>query len=240
MSVFLGLFAALALGAPCSAFVSPGGPAAHRSLPIILLDPGHGGDDPGAHIQGVVEKDLTLAFAKRLKADLERRGMIVALTRDADTTLPLDQRVGWSEQWQNAIYVSLHANQVWHYSKAHGLIVYSYGKEVIAEKRPGLKLPPLSAPGRDLERESAQLGNLLARRLRSGGLKTKGVVRTDYYVLKNPKHPSVLIELGFLTNPAERRKLVEAKYQEKISSVLAAGIDRYLEGPATEAMTARR
>ena len=240
MSIFAGLFAG-ALAALCAipgnAYQAPGASISRRQ-PIVILDPGHGGDDPGAHIQGVVEKELCLTFAKRLKADLERRGISVWLTRESDMTLPLDQRVQLSRQWDRAVYVSLHANQAWHLSKARGLIVYSYGKEVIAEKKPGLKLPPLAAPPADLERQSARLGDLLARRLRDRGLKAKGVIRTDYYVLKNPAHPSVLIELGFLTNPGERHRLVEAKYQEKLSTILAGGIDTFVHGPTFEPMTA--
>src|SRR5581483_7927787 len=133
---------------------------------------------------------------------------------------------------------SLHMNQMWRQAKPHGIIVYSYGREEIAEKKPGLKLPPLPPPSAELARQSARLGDQIARSFRKRGFKARGVVRTDYYVLKNPNHPSVLVELGFLTNPSERRKLAESAYQKKLSETLSKGIESFLKDRQITTMTA--
>jgi len=240
MSLFTGFFSAvLTLVSPATfAYVVPGSPTSSLDKPLVILDPGHGGDDPGAHIQGVIEKDLCLAIAKRLKADLERRGVPTRLSRESDVSLPLDQRVAESGQWQHAIFISLHMNQMWHQAKPHGIIVYSYGREEIAEKKPGLKLPPLAPPSSELARQSARLGDRIARQFRKRGFKARGVVKTDYYVLKNPNHPSVLVELGFLTNPSERRRLAQTGYQNKLSETLSNGIESFLRDREVATMTA--
>jgi len=113
--------------------------------------------------------------------------------------------------------------------KAHGIIVYSYGTSH-RDKKPGLKLPPLAAAARRLQEESARLGEIFAPRISPPRLQSQGRRTTDYYVLKNPSHPSVLVELGFLTNPTERRKLTQPAYQKKLSDILAKGIEAYLTG----------
>lgn len=194
----------------------------------MILDPGHGGDDEGAVVRGLREKDLALIFAKKLKARLAKNADLpVVLTRDSDRYVTLNERLVDSVDMSGSIFVSLHLNQV-KGKKAAGAVVYSYGPEVLRKwrKRRHPSVPPMPAPPRGQISDSARLARMFSRTLRDDGFRAEAS-RSDYYVLKNPAAPSVLIELGYLNNPAEAAKLNDSAYQDRMVESLAKAIEEY-------------
>lgn len=223
------LAAALALPSFAMPPAAPVPRAPGTPLSPVILDPGHGGEDLGAVVRGVKEKDLALVFAKKLKARLARNaGLPVVMTRDTDRYVTLDGRLVDSVDMSGSIFVSLHLNQA-RGKKASGAIVYSYGPQKqtkASRKRRFPSVPPMPAPSRGQAVDSARLARTFSRALRAGGFKAEAR-RAPYYVLKNPAAPSVLIELGFLNNPGEAAKLRNGAYQDRMVNSLAKAIEEY-------------
>lgn len=223
------LAAALAIPASAMHPSSPMPPAPNQPLTPVILDPGHGGDDEGAIVRGLKEKDIALVFARKLKARLARNhDLPVILTRDSDRYVTLDDRLVDSVDSHASIFVSLHLNQV-KGKKAAGAIVYSYGPEMLRKwrsKRRHPSVPPMPAPPRGQASDSERLARTFSRSLRADGFKAESS-KSDYYVLKNPAAPSVLIELGYLNNPDEAAKLTDSAYQDKMVDSLAKAIEEY-------------
>lgn len=221
---------AAALSFPASAMLpaSPIPQAPNQPLTPVILDPGHGGEDEGAIVRGVKEKDLALVFARKLKARLARNtDLPVVLTRDTDRYVTLDGRLVDSVDMSGSIFVSLHLNQV-KGKKSAGAVVYSYGAEKLRRwrKRSHPSVPPMPAPPRGQADDSARLARTFSRALRADGFKAEAS-KSDYYVLKNPASPSVLIELGYLNNPDEAAKLTDGAYQDRMVESLAKAIEEY-------------
>jgi N-acetylmuramoyl-L-alanine amidase len=222
------LAAALALPASAMLPASPIPSAPNRPLTPVILDPGHGGEDEGAIVRGVKEKDLALVFAQKLKARLARNADLpVVLTRDTDRYVTLDGRLVDSVDMSGSIFVSLHLNQV-KGKKSAGAVVYSYGAEKLRKwrKRRHPSVPPMPAPPRGQANDSERLALAFSRALRADGFKAEAS-KSDYYVLKNPASPSVLIELGYLNNPDEAAKLTDGAYQDRMVESLAKAIEDY-------------
>jgi len=223
-------FLAAALAVPCGAMpqASPIPHAPNTPMTPVIIDAGHGGDDQGAVVRGLQEKDIALVFAKKLKARLARNeDLPVLLTRENDRYVTLDQRLVDSVDKRGSIFVSLHLNQV-KGKKATGAIVYSYGPEKLRKWRKlrHPSVPPMPAPPRGQAVDSERLARTFSRTLRAGGFKAESS-KSDYYVLKNPSSPSVLIELGYLNNPDEAAKLNDSAYQDKMVDSLAKAIEEY-------------
>lgn len=222
---------AAALAAPAAAMhpATPVPPVSGRPMAPVILDPGHGGDDEGAVVHGLMEKNIALAFAQKLKARLARnRDLPVVLTRDSDRYVTLDGRLVDSVDMHASVFISLHLNQV-KGKKAAGAVVYSYGPEKLhawRKRRQHPSVPPMPAPPRGQAADSERLARAFSRALRADGFKAESS-KSDYYVLKNPASPSVLIELGYLNNPDEAAKLNDPSYQDKMVDTLARAIEDY-------------
>ena len=232
-----------------------------RAIPVVVLDAGHGGVDPGAiGTSGVYEKDIVLAFAQEIKRQLEAGGRVKAvLSRDRDIFLPLRERVQTARRAQADLFLSLHVNS--HKIKSiHGFSAYTLSekasdaeaqalaaKENKADVIGGLNLGTYSddvqnilidfaqAKTNELSvrftrdimvKEVSQSAKLVKRPWRSAG----------FAVLKAPDVPSVLIELGYVTNRQEERKLRDAKYRRALSGAIARSIIRYLETTTSAAV----
>lgn len=198
----------------------------------VVLDAGHGGKDLGAVRRGIgLEKDLALAITLKVRDRLETAGIPTRLTRDADVFVPLDRRIKDSIDWGGSVFVSLHLNQERN-KKADGIEVYAFGAERSRRFRRRLRrsLPWLPAPGREARAASTELASGLVRSLRTGGFNVEPVNKAAFYVLKNPKLPSVLVELGYLSNADEAKRLADPVYQEKLADTIAAGVRDYLDG----------
>lgn len=214
---------------------------ADRPLAPVILDPGHGGHDLGAVAHGVREKDVALAVARKLR-DRLKGGMPVELTRDRDVFVPLDRRVVDSVDWDGALFVSIHLNQV-RDRRLRGALVYSYGPDRTYHRRRRRRhrrlVPPMPAPPRVEAREGGDLARDIVAEMREDGFRV-AQKRSDYYVLKNPGTPSVLVELGYLSNAAEAARLSDPAYQDRLADSLAKAIARYRDERAARAETAAR
>ena len=199
----------------------------NRPLTPVILDPGHGGDDMGAVVKGVKEKDIALAVALKLR-DRIKGEMPVALTRDSDTYVTLDQRLVLAVDWEGALFISIHLNQV-KSKKLSGATVYSYGPErrrSWRRRNSHPKVPPMPAPPGIEAKESDSLAATMVKAFRDDGLRVEQA-KSDYYVLKNPAQPSILIEIGYLSNPEEAARLNDPVYQDKLAATMAKAIGRF-------------
>lgn len=223
------LAASLAASASAMLPAAPVPRAPGTPLTPVILDAGHGGDDDGAIVRGVKEKDLALIFTKKLRDRLARNpGLPVVLTRDSDRYVTLDERLIDSVDKNASIFVSLHLNQA-RGTKASGAIIYSYAPAKKTKARPKRRfpsVPPMPSPSRGQANDSARLARTFSRALRADGFKAEAA-KAGFYVLKNPAAPSVLIELGFLNNPTEAAKLRNGAYQDRMVESLAKAIEEY-------------
>lgn len=186
---------------------------------MVVIDPGHGGYDPGAvAAQDVYEKDLTLQVSQRVQYLLKLNGVEVKLTRDEDEDYvadgatgrdkkrsDLNVRIQLAQEAKADIYVSLHVNAV-----TSGL---NSGAETFYFTR--------SASGKILA-EAIQ-GELI----QIPGMNRRMAKPADFYVVKNTSMPAILIELGYLSNPTERAKLLREQYQEELAQAITQGIMHY-------------
>jgi N-acetylmuramoyl-L-alanine amidase len=219
--------------------------------PKIVLDPGHGGTDPGAH-GFAVEKHVTLAIARDLAGLLrDRLGAEVVLTRAGDTTLPLAARTERANAEAADLFVSIHANAS-PSRRLHGIETYylnntnDRGSIRLAAMENGLDLITRARRGADLRyilsdlvqvgkmEESIALATAVQRGLvghlaeRYGGVADLGVKRGPFYVLVGAYMPCVLVETSFLTHPGEGRRLASRVYREAVAEGIYRGIERFL------------
>ncbi len=177
----------------------------------IVLDPGHGGRDPGAvGPGGTKEKDVTLAVARLLAKYLDPIAE-VKLTRSDDrhlwsnTNADLAERVRIAETWRASYFISLHCNAA--AAGARGVETYAY------------------KPGGEGERLARAIQKELVE---ATGFPDRGVKFANYYVLRKTSMPAVLVEMGFISNPAEEKLLKDPTWQEKAAKAIATGIANYL------------
>jgi N-acetylmuramoyl-L-alanine amidase len=187
---------------------------------VIVIDPGHGGIDPGkVSPNGVEEKNINLEISKRLATILGQAGAAVILTRETDTQLSssetkglsskhredLSQRVKIANDRNADLYISIHCNS-YPDSKQHGAqIFYQPGSE-----------------------ESKHLAESIQQEIiRLLGNTTRKAKAVDYFVTRNSKMPTVIVETGFITNPKEEKLLLDPAYQSKMAWSIYAGVIKY-------------
>ena len=169
---------------------------------IIVVDPGHGGNDPGALGKKSNEKTLTLNIAKALKAELEKAGYRVILTRGRDAYVSLGMRCLIANNAKANFFLSIHANSAVDNTAS--------GVEVLYKRD-------------DLKDEAEQLAKDISVAM---GFKNRGAkYRNDLYVLNGTRMPSLLVEVGFISNPAEEEKLLTNV--AKIAQVIAARLRKF-------------
>jgi N-acetylmuramoyl-L-alanine amidase len=237
-------------------------PLAHTELSnrilLVAVDAGHGGEDPGARgRRGTHEKDVTLAIARRLKAQIDEvPGMRAILIRDGDYFIPLVGRVEKARKAHADLFVSIHAD-AFVKSNARGSSVFALSehgatsasarwlakKENDADLIGGVNLavkdPYLARTLLDLSQtatisDSLRLAKHVLKEL--GGINTlhRGhVEQAGFAVLKSPDTPSILVETAFISNPSEEQRLKDEAYQEKIAHAVLGGIKHYFaQNPA--------
>ena len=229
----------------------PGKPVVNR-LVTIMLDPGHGGEDPGAiGKSGSQEKNVTLAVARRLKARIDAEpNMRAVLTRDGDFFVPLMVRVQKARRVQADLFVSIHAD-AWIKPDARGSSVFVLSekgassasarwlanKENDADLIGGINVKVkdrfLAKTLLDLSQtatnnDSLRLGKSVLGELgRVNRLHKAHVEQASFAVLKAPDIPSVLVETAFISNPEEEARLLDENYQEKMADAIFLGMRRY-------------
>ena len=226
-------------------------PASERLI-TIAIDPGHGGEDPGARGRsGTLEKNVTLSIAQKLKERIETEpNMRAVLTRDGDFFIPLHMRVEKARRVRADLFVSIHADAFVKPS-ANGSSVFALSErgatsvaarwlakqendaDLIGGVNLGIKDPYLKQTLLDLSQtasinDSLKLGKAVLQEM--GGinrLHKNYVEQAGFAVLKAPDIPSILIETAFISNPDEERKLRDPFYQNKMADAIFAGIKRY-------------
>lgn len=169
----------------------------------IVVDAGHGGHDRGGvPYQRIGEKGMTLDVSLRLKRVLEARGYRVIMTRTSDVFVPLGTRVAIANSYRGATFVSVHFNSS-RRAGANGVETYYYRSD------------------------SASLAASIHRNVvASAPTENRGIRRRGFFVLRRTRIPSVLVECGFLTNPAEGRLAQSASYRQQLAERIARGIAR--------------
>ncbi len=245
----------LALGErAAAAAASAAAPRAERptdaepQVRTVVIDPGHGGENPGARGPGgSVEKDIALSIARRLRAELvNARGLSVFLTRDKDVDVDLDERTAIANNYKADLFVSIHANA----SRARGakgseVYFLSYQASDDDSRRTaqleGAAEPlPEAGAGTDLalilwdmaQAEHLEESSALASRIQEElavvtGSEGRGVKQAPFRVLVGAAMPAVLVEVAFISNPDEEKLLASEAYQAKVAASLARGIERY-------------
>jgi N-acetylmuramoyl-L-alanine amidase len=240
-----------ASGDPVAALLPAAPHAGSPRRPRVVLDPGHGGRDPGAlGIGGVREKEVTLAIAREVSAILRRQGRWeVKLTREGDTTLSLEERTAIANAFGADLFVSIHANASPSHA-AQGVETYYLERssdrssrrlaaaenggreEDAAEMEHILADVVLNSKVRDSRRLAQAIQDALVSRLSRnyGPTRDLGVKRGPFYVLTGAVMPAVLVETAFLSHPEESRRLVDAKFRRETAQALAQGINRFTGG----------
>jgi N-acetylmuramoyl-L-alanine amidase len=186
-------------------------PRVSNSRPLVVIDPGHGGKDPGAiGLGNLREVDVILPISLRVAAILNKNGVNAKLTRNSDYFVGLDERVGMSRKAGATIFVSIHANSIDGRPDVHGLETYHYHKgEELANIVHNKILDMLG-------QDSVQ------------PLVDRGVRSARFLVLRKSEIPAILVETGYLTSPSESLLLANPSYREKMAQAIAAGILEYL------------
>ncbi len=219
---------------------------------VIVVDAGHGGEDPGAHgRRGTIEKDVTLAIAKKLKEAIDQQPMMRAvLTRDSDFFIPLRERVEKARSAQADLFVSVHAD-AFVKPDARGSSVFALSErgatsvsarwlarqENNADLIGGVSIdtrdPHLAQTLLDLSMtatisDSKRLAGLVLSELGSiNRLHKNYVEQAGFAVLKSPDVPSILVETAFISNPADEQRLGDHAYQLRLAAAILSGIKRY-------------
>jgi N-acetylmuramoyl-L-alanine amidase len=243
---------------PAPGAPAPAAPAAPETPPLldltppgsirtVVVDAGHGGDEPGARgPQGTLEKDVTLSVARRLKAAIEARlGARVILTRDADQTVPLDERAALANNNKADLFISLHANAsvrgIASGAEVFYLSLADYGDQAqrVAQGE-GEALPVFGGGTRDIEvilwemaqarhiEQSAVLATLVESALRARvAMSPRAIQQAPFRVLVGANMPAVLVEMGFITNPAQEKQLTSEAFQSSVVQALVDSITRF-------------
>jgi N-acetylmuramoyl-L-alanine amidase len=219
---------------------------------VIVIDPGHGGGDPGALGKGLREKDVCLDVARRLAAALNKTpGYRAVLTRQDDRRVALAERMRFAEREGADLFVSIHVNAA-RSSRATGAEVFflSIGAATdraaaelarleneadpdwVVEEDEGLRGLPFAIDLRqsDTLLRSSRLAEVVLDVLTARGLaEPRGVKQAGFAVLKSYQVTSILVELGFISSPTERKKLKSLDHREKLAEALASGVQRYFD-----------
>ncbi len=228
---------------------------AQNRVITVVLDPGHGGEDPGAIGRGgTYEKNVTLQIARVLKKEIDRqKNMRAVLTRDADFFVPLHKRVEKARRLNADLFISIHAD-AWETPNAKGSSVFvlsekgasstlakilakkenesdlvgGANKNILQDKFLAQTLLDLSQTA--TKNHSLKVGNYLLNEIKTvNTLHKSDVEQAGFAVLKAPDIPSVLVETAFISNPAEEKRLKNQTYQTRLAQALFKGIDSYFK-----------
>jgi len=186
-----------------------------KRTPTVVIDAGHGGDDFGTHSDKppiYQEKRLALSTARMLSIYLKQLGFRTKLIRSEDVFIPLKERAAIANDLRPKVFVSVHYNSAPN-KKASGIEVYFYDSD------------------KDLvraEKSKALASSVLDRVLEHTEAKSRGVKHGNFAVIRETKMPAILVEGGFLTNDAERKKIQNPAYLKKLALGIAEGIQSYL------------
>jgi N-acetylmuramoyl-L-alanine amidase len=192
----------------------PGVSAAHAVASegvVIVVDPGHGGSDPGSRSSsGPTEKQLTLSIARLIQSVGNNKGLKVVLTRAEDESITLQERTSVSEKHDAKLFLSIHINSHSDVSKS-GIVCM------------------VSESNVDFEQSRKFSGTVMGELGLVKGISVNGIVESDFYVLKNNAVPAIALELGYLSNEADKRFIGEEANQKVIAERIVAAILKHLK-----------
>lgn len=224
--------------------------------PVVVIDAGHGGHDPGAMGNGLREKDINLKATLQLGKILASYGVDVRYTRQTDVYLKLAERTAIANKHNAAVFISMHCNAVPKGRSASGLEYYimappsdkdamqlavTENRELASgedsatatarsDKRTQLLLKILGDMQQNEKiNESTQLCEVLHANTKSAGLPMRRVGQAPFFVLRGAAMPAVLVEMGFITDAAESKKLNTESYRDKICRSIATGVVKYIK-----------
>ena len=169
----------------------------------VMLDAGHGGNDSGTFYETTYEKDITLEVTKKMKALLEEQGVEVVLTRESDKYMGLKERTELSREEDPDVFVSIHCNSFEDDSSVAGIECYYW---------------------EDDEEGEAYAESLMDAAEEIEALRIRGTRVEDYYVIRFNDAPAVLVEMGYLSNSADRARLIDEGFQQTLAEKLVQGI----------------
>ena len=229
-------------------------PRTQRARKLVVVDPGHGGKDPGTAAHGVREKDVNLAIGLALEQELKAKGFDVLMTRRTDVYLKLQERTDIANNAQASLFVSVHVNALPSASHTSGFEIYIMAlptdKDALAlakiENREYLEEKGTNAEAVDRRTEmllrilgdmqqnnkiseSTGLAEVLFAAGKRNGLPMRRVAQAPFFVLRGAGMPAVLLETGFVTNATEAKLLAHQGYRQRIAQAMAAGIESYLK-----------
>ncbi|MDV7269589.1 N-acetylmuramoyl-L-alanine amidase [Thioclava sp. A2] len=230
---------------------------------LVVLDPGHGGIDPGAEVEGRQEAVLVLGFARELRDTLRRAGIRVLMTREENVFVPLETRITVARASGADLFLSLHADTVPE-TNVTGATIYLLDQEAsdaasqkLAERHDRADLlAGVDLSGHDdevatilmeLARAETRPRSLRLAQTLAGAMKTDGIKMhrhaiqaADFSVLKSPDFPSALLELGFMSSAADRARLLDAEWRARMAAAILRGIETWAQADAAEARLLRQ
>ncbi len=220
---------------------------------IVVIDPGHGGKDPGAVANGLKEKDINLSVARKLAAVLQKKGIDARLTRSSDIYLTLQERTNLANKWNAEVFLSIHANALPKGRHATGMEIYLMAlptdKDAMqlalienrdmaqgngetskaADSRTKMLLNILGNMQQNAKiSESTGFAEHLFAAGQGGRIEMRRVAQAPFFVLRGAAMPAVLIETGFLTEKSDSRLLSDGAYQDRMAASLAEGVAGFL------------
>ena len=185
-------------------------PSTIKQMYTVVIDPGHGGADVGATRANIYEKDITLEVSKLLENYLKKQGVYTHMTRDRDKTVELNERSDFSNSINPDVFISVHVNS-------------SVKEDII-----GVETHWYHPQSLDFAKKvHAKIAS--SRNLSKWETKDRGLFQSKFYVINHTNAPAILVEIGFISNPNERRELVKEKRQEEVAKAIADGIMEYLK-----------
>jgi len=235
-------------------------PADARQVRTVIVDPGHGGTDPGAiGVGGLREKDVTLRLSKLLSARLRAMGFEVVSTRETDRSVSLEERTAIAEASKGDVFISLHANSAPRRT-VEGIETYypdaNHERHSlrVAMRENGVSRDQLDELQRTLARlrigeispYSQRLASLVQSQLaqslpsRYGKIQDLGAKKGPFYVLFLSNMPAILIEAGFVTNKSDAKRLRDGDYLDSVATQISTGLERYRDSGSTLARRDRQ
>lgn len=230
-------------------------PSPQKRKKIVVLDPGHGGKDPGAIGRSfkTYEKNITLSMGQELKRQLEAKGFKVYMTRSTDIFIPLRKRVAIARSYHADLFISLHADSTLN-RKAQGLSIYTLSEnasdkeaEALAEREnkadiidgmdfsdnsPEINDVLISLSQNDSRNKSSKFAGYVVNEMKQRVTLVSNAHKfAGFAVLKAPDIPSVLVELGYLSNYSEEKFLRQPAYRKKLSEAITKAVMRYFNDP---------
>lgn len=201
-----------------------------RERPLVMVDAGHGGGDGGAVYHGIIEKNLTLVLAQKLRTELQQLGVEVRMTRTKDEFVTLEGRAAMAEKAAVDAFVSVHLNSAGEEAGVQGLeTFYSAGKSLQAARRlqAAFRLPTITGLR---DRRGERLASLVQRHAcQSTGASNRGIKERAYTVVHGASCPAILVECGFISNAKEAARLKTSAYQNKLVAGIAKGVVTFLQ-----------